>query len=178
VTEQAPEELECVEVVITAESAEWLADFTRQLVEDRLVACGHNIAPIRAIYRWEGKVYDETQARVGLHTRASLVPAIVARADRNHPDNVPCVIALPLLAVTKHISNGSTSRRTLRVVPAEEPQSARNPDPPYWRPDSRRFTARRCPPRRAVWPRCREQSRGPGCPACRAPSPSRRGAYR
>jgi periplasmic divalent cation tolerance protein len=96
VTEQAPEELECVEVVITAESAEWLADFTRQLVEDRLVACGHNIAPIRAIYRWEGKVYDETQARVGLHTRASLVPAIVARADRNHPDNVPCVIALPI----------------------------------------------------------------------------------
>ena len=92
-TEPAPEELECVEVVITAESAEWLADFTRQLVEDRLVACGHNIAPIRAIYRWEGKVYDETQARVGLHTRASPVPAIVARADRDHADDVPCVIA-------------------------------------------------------------------------------------
>jgi periplasmic divalent cation tolerance protein len=96
VTEPAPEELECVEVVITAESAEWLANFTRQLVEDRLVACGHNIAPIRAVYRWEGKVYDETQARVGLHTRASLVPAIVVRADRDHPDNVPCVIALPI----------------------------------------------------------------------------------
>ena len=85
-----------VEVVITAESAEWLADFTRQLVEDRLVACGHNIAPIRAIYRWEGKVYDETQARVGLHTRASLVPTIVARADRDHADDVPCVIAMPI----------------------------------------------------------------------------------
>ena len=94
-TEPAPEKLECVEVVITAESAEWLADFTRQLVEDRLVACGH-IAPIRAIYRWEGKVYDETQSRVGLHTRASLVPAIVARADRDHADDVPCVIALPI----------------------------------------------------------------------------------
>jgi len=37
-------DLECVEVVITAESVEWLADFTCQLVEDRLVACGHNFA--------------------------------------------------------------------------------------------------------------------------------------
>lgn len=55
-TEPAPEQLECVEVVITADSAEWLADFTRSLVEDRLVACGHNITPIRAIYRWEGKI--------------------------------------------------------------------------------------------------------------------------
>ena len=91
-TEPSAEDLECVEVVITAESAEWLADFTRQLVEDRLVACGHKI------YRWEGKVYDETQARVGLHTRASLVPAIVARADRDHADDVPCVIALPIFS--------------------------------------------------------------------------------
>jgi periplasmic divalent cation tolerance protein len=95
-TEPKAEQLECVEVVITAESAEWLADFTRKLVEDRLVACGHNIAPIRAIYRWEGKVYDESQARVGLHTRASLVSEIVARARREHADDVPCVIAMPI----------------------------------------------------------------------------------
>jgi len=96
-TEPAPQQYECVEVVVTAESAEWLADFTRKLVEDQLVACGHNIAQIRAIYRWEGKIYDESQARVGLHTRASLVPEIVARADRDHADDVPCVIALPII---------------------------------------------------------------------------------
>jgi periplasmic divalent cation tolerance protein len=89
-------EPDCVEVVVTAESADWLAAFTRDLVEARLVACGHHIAPIRAIYRWEGRVHDEQQARVGLHTRRSLVPEIVARADRDHADEVPCVIALPI----------------------------------------------------------------------------------
>jgi periplasmic divalent cation tolerance protein len=94
-TQPNVEELECVEVVITAESAEWLADLTRSLVEDRLVACGHDITPIRAIYRWEGEVSDETQARVALPTRAALVPEIVARADRDHADDVPCVIAFP-----------------------------------------------------------------------------------
>jgi periplasmic divalent cation tolerance protein len=87
---------ECVEVVITAEDADWLAGWTRQLVDDRLVACGHNISGIRAIYRWDGEVHDDPQARVALHTRAELVPEIVARADRDHPDDVPCVIALPI----------------------------------------------------------------------------------
>lgn len=89
---------ECVEVVVTAESGEWLARFTRGLVEDRLVACGHHVVPVRAVYRWDGRIHDEPQARVGLHTRASLVPEIVARADAEHPDQVPCVIALPVTA--------------------------------------------------------------------------------
>jgi periplasmic divalent cation tolerance protein len=84
------------EVVITADSADWLAAYTRRLVEDRLAACGHNIAPIRSIYRWDGEVQDDTEARVALHTRASLVPAIIERTNAEHPYDVPCVIALPI----------------------------------------------------------------------------------
>ena len=97
-TESIVGDHDCVEVVITAESAEWLAGFTRSLVKDRLVACGHHLASIRAIYRWDGRIHDEPQARVALHTRACLVLEIVARADREHADVVPCVIALPLIA--------------------------------------------------------------------------------
>jgi periplasmic divalent cation tolerance protein len=85
-----------VEVVVTAADAEWLAGFTRRLVEERLAACGHQIAAIRSVYRWEGAVHDDPEARVALHTRASLVPEIVARADAEHPYDVPCVLALPV----------------------------------------------------------------------------------
>jgi periplasmic divalent cation tolerance protein len=53
-------------------------------------------APIRSIYRWEGAVHDEVEARVALHTRVSLVERIVARADAEHPYEVPCVLALPV----------------------------------------------------------------------------------
>ncbi|MEV6842030.1 divalent-cation tolerance protein CutA [Actinoplanes sp. NPDC051411] len=86
------------EVIITAGTAEWLATFTRELVEHRLAACGQNIASIRSIYRWQGAIEDEGEARVALHTRLSLVPAIVALADKEHPYEVPCVIALPVVA--------------------------------------------------------------------------------
>ena len=87
---------EFCEVVITAADAGWLAGFTRTLVEERLAACGQLIEPIRSIYRWDGAVHDETEARVALHTRRSLVDAIVARADDLHPYDVPCVLAVPL----------------------------------------------------------------------------------
>jgi periplasmic divalent cation tolerance protein len=85
------------EVVITAGDADWLAAFTRRLVEDRLAACGHQIAAIRSVYRWEGAIHDDPEARVALHTRTSLVPAIVDRTNTEHPYDVPCVIALPVV---------------------------------------------------------------------------------
>jgi periplasmic divalent cation tolerance protein len=84
------------EVVVTAADADWLADFTRTLVQERLAACGHVLPGIRSVYRWQGAVHDESEARVGLHTRRSLVPAVVARTTELHPYEVPCVIALPL----------------------------------------------------------------------------------
>lgn len=87
---------DCCEVIITADNADWLADFTRELVEAKLAAGGHN-APIRSIYRWQGSIEDRSEARVALHTRASLVPAIVERTKAKHSYQVPCVIALPIL---------------------------------------------------------------------------------
>ena len=85
------------EIVVTGSDAEWLSGYTRTLVEERLVACGHQFATIRSVYRWEGAVHDEPEARVALHTRRSLVPEVVARTAELHPYDVPCVIALPLV---------------------------------------------------------------------------------
>ena len=85
------------EVVVTAADADWLATFTRTLVDEGLAACGHVIPAIRSVYRWQGAVHDEAEARVGLHTRRALVPAIVARTAELHPYDVPCVIAVPLV---------------------------------------------------------------------------------
>ena len=89
---------EICEVVITAADPDWLAGFTRRLVADRLAACGQQIAAIRSIYRWDGAVQDEPEARVALHTRTALVDRIVERANAEHPYDVPCVIALPVVA--------------------------------------------------------------------------------
>jgi periplasmic divalent cation tolerance protein len=84
------------EVVITADDEQWLLDFTRALVRDRLVACGQHITAVRSIYLWQGAVEEAVETRVALHTRTGLVPAVLDRTRAEHPYDVPCVIALPV----------------------------------------------------------------------------------
>lgn len=84
------------EVIITADDAEWLLNFTRQLIEDRLAACGQHIGGVQSVYRWNGDIQQETETRVALHTRESFVPAILERVKEQHPYEVPCVLALPV----------------------------------------------------------------------------------
>jgi periplasmic divalent cation tolerance protein len=95
--EDDPVEDDVCEIVVTGSDAEWLNGYTRRLVEERLVACGHQVAAIRSIYCWEGAVHDEPEARVALHTRRSLVQEVVARTAELHPYDVPCVITLPVV---------------------------------------------------------------------------------
>jgi periplasmic divalent cation tolerance protein len=92
------------EVVITADDEGWLHDFTRALIRDRLVACGQHITPIRSIYLWQGAIEESRETRVALHTRASLVPAVVERTRAEHPYDVPCVLALPVSQVNPDYS--------------------------------------------------------------------------
>lgn len=90
-----PDNDDICEVIITAPEEAWLIDFTRQLVTDRLAACGHH-TPIRAIYTWDQLIQDDNETRVALHTRASHVQSIIERTNAQHPYDVACVIATPI----------------------------------------------------------------------------------
>jgi periplasmic divalent cation tolerance protein len=79
---------EIVDVEITAPGADWLADFTRRLIADRLAASG-NLSPVRSIYRWGDAIEDRTEHRVVLHTRRQHVERIVDRTLAEHPYEVP-----------------------------------------------------------------------------------------
>lgn len=85
---------ELADVTLTCGDPEWRAGFTRRLVEDGLAACGNILPGVRSIYTWQGKVEDDSEAVVILHTRRSLVNKIIERADAEHPDDTPQVIAL------------------------------------------------------------------------------------
>jgi periplasmic divalent cation tolerance protein len=89
---------ELCEVVITAPDADWLADFTLRLVEDHLAASAHNPVPGRSFYRWHGELIDRTEARATVRTRSSLVPKIVDRLNKEHPYEIPGVIARPIVS--------------------------------------------------------------------------------
>jgi periplasmic divalent cation tolerance protein len=85
----------CV-VQITAPDEDWLVEFTRRLVIDRLAASAHNEGPIRSIYQWQGELYDRSEFKASLHTRDVRVPAIIQRLDAEHPYAVPGVVAMAI----------------------------------------------------------------------------------
>ena len=109
------------EVVVTAGDAEALVKLTRTLVDERLAACGQTIASIRSIYRWDGVVRDDPEARVGLHTRTALVPALVERVKALHSYDVPCVIALPVVG-------GNPAYIDWVLAETREPASSSSPE--------------------------------------------------
>ena len=83
------------EVVITAPDAKWLNRFAGKLVEDRLAAAAH-LESIRTIYWWQHDMHEAEEWRATLHTRSDLVSDIVNRTNREHPYEVPCVVAKSL----------------------------------------------------------------------------------
>ena len=90
--------IELCEVVITAPDPDWLLSLSRELVAEGLCASVHNFSPVRSIYRWHGEIYERTEGRASLHTRMSLVNAIVDHVKETHPYEVPGISARPIVS--------------------------------------------------------------------------------
>jgi periplasmic divalent cation tolerance protein len=57
----------------------------------------HNFTPVPLICRWQGQVHERAEGRVSLHTSRDRIADIVARAQREHPYEVPSVSARPII---------------------------------------------------------------------------------
>jgi periplasmic divalent cation tolerance protein len=70
----------------------------RQLVEERLIACG-NLAPgLLSIFRWEGALCREAEVLVIMKTTRARHEELFRRISELHPYEVPEVLALPVQA--------------------------------------------------------------------------------
>ena len=67
------------------------------LVEERVIACGTILPRARSIFRWEGRVGEESEVVVLLKTDASRWDTLRAAVERRHPYQVPELLALPVL---------------------------------------------------------------------------------
>lgn len=80
----------------TAPDAEVAARIARTLVEERLAACANLVANVRSIYRWQGRVEDESEVMLILKTQADRVGALAERLSALHPYEVPELLVLPV----------------------------------------------------------------------------------
>ncbi len=80
--------------LVTAPGAEEARSLGRALVEERLAACCSIVPGIVSIYRWEGKVEEDSEALCIIKTRKALFGALRDRVVELHGYDVPEVIAL------------------------------------------------------------------------------------
>jgi periplasmic divalent cation tolerance protein len=66
------------------------------LVQARLIACGTLLPAATSIYRWEGKVTEETEVVVLLKTDVAKWEALCAAVRERHPYEIPELLALPV----------------------------------------------------------------------------------
>lgn len=69
----------------------------RALIEDHLAACVHLLPDVLAIYRWRGVVEEDAQTVLMCKTTAAAWPGVLELVTRMHSDEVPEVIALPVV---------------------------------------------------------------------------------
>ncbi|MDR2017262.1 MAG: divalent-cation tolerance protein CutA [Burkholderiales bacterium] len=74
-------------------AAETLA---KQLIEHRLAACVHIGAPIRAYYRWQGKIECATEIPLTIKTARIRYAALEHYLKAHHPYEVPEIVATPI----------------------------------------------------------------------------------
>jgi len=89
-------------IFVTCGSEEEGLKIANALVEGHLAACVNLISPIRSIYQWEGKIWDEKEWLLIIKTQKERFEELEKKVKSLHSYSVPEIISLP-------ISGGSSS---------------------------------------------------------------------
>lgn len=87
---------EAIVVLVTCGSEEEAAKIANSLVEERLAACVNIISPVRSIYRWEGKIWDEREWMLVIKTLKKRFEDLEKKVKSIHSYSVPEIVALPI----------------------------------------------------------------------------------
>ena len=73
------------------------ADFARSLVEERLAACVNLLPPMESVYRWEGRIEQESERQIIIKTTRERTAELWDRVRELHPYEVPEFVVVPIL---------------------------------------------------------------------------------
>jgi periplasmic divalent cation tolerance protein len=82
-------------VVTTVGTQEQALDIANHLVENRLAACVNIIPGVRSIFRWKGKVDDETEFLLMAKTVEERLDAVKDAITELHAYDLPEILAYP-----------------------------------------------------------------------------------
>ena len=84
-------------VLVTCGSEEEALKIAQTLVEERLAACANVISPVRSIYRWEGKIWDEKEWLLIIKTQNHRFGELEKKVKSLHSYSVPEIVSLSIV---------------------------------------------------------------------------------
>lgn len=84
-------------VLVTCGSEEEALKIANALVESRLAACVNLVAPIRSIYRWEERIWDEKEWLLIIKTQKDRFEDLEKKVKSLHSYSVPEIVSLPIV---------------------------------------------------------------------------------
>jgi len=85
-------------VYCTCPDTDTAQHIARALVDRQQAACVNIIPGLRSIYRWKGKIHDDSECLLLIKTRESHVQSLTESILSLHPYELPEVIAVPVVA--------------------------------------------------------------------------------
>ena len=87
---------EPIVVLVTCGSEDEALKIANALVEGHLAACVNLVSPIRSIYRWEGRMWDEKEWLLIIKTQKQRFEELEKKVKALHSYSVPEIISLPI----------------------------------------------------------------------------------
>ena len=96
-TVSAMAELEAISVIVTSVGTEQQAvEISEELVARRLATCINIVPCLRSIYRWKGKVCEDTEYLLIIKTRRALFETVSDAIRELHSYELPEVLEFPI----------------------------------------------------------------------------------
>ena len=84
-------------ILTTCPSEEEAVKIAKALVEECLAACVNIVSPVRSIYRWEEKIFDEKEWLLIIKTGRERFEALESKIKSLHSYSVPEIVCLPVV---------------------------------------------------------------------------------
>jgi periplasmic divalent cation tolerance protein len=83
-------------VLVTVPNRETGEKLAREVVEDRLAACGNILPGVTSVYRWEGETHQDPECLIIFKTTKASLASLKEKVMELHPYDVPEFLALPV----------------------------------------------------------------------------------
>jgi len=94
-----------VAIYSTTGNIEDAKKISRSLVEEKLVACVNIIPKIDSVYRWQGKIEEDSECVLIAKTTDKNVDKAIQKIKKLHPYDVPDIVVLPIINGLKEYLN-------------------------------------------------------------------------